>query len=86
MFAAVILMIAGFAISLYGLDQDHHNTVIVGLVTVIVVCVSWWFWVMFVIKTMINCTDKTTKGLEELKTGISEVKELLAKDKDFLSD
>lgn len=86
MFAAVIVMIAGFSISLYGLDQDHHNTVLVGLVTVIAVCVSWWFWVMFVIRTMIRCTDETTSGLEELKTGIREVKTLLAKDKDFLSD
>jgi hypothetical protein len=86
MFAAIIAMIIGFVISLYGLDQDNHNTVIVGFVTVAAVCVSWWFWVMFVIRTMIRCTDKTTAGIQELKTGIHEVKTLLTKDKDFLSN
>ncbi len=77
MFAAVILMLTGFCVSLLGLDQDQHNLVIVGLGIIAVVCVSWWFWVMFVIKTMIKGTDKTTSGLHDIKTKLGELKALV---------
>ncbi len=77
MFVAVVSMLLGLGVSLLGLDKDQNNLVLIGLGIIAVVCVSWWFWVMFVIKTMISANDKTTIGLLDIKTKLGELKALV---------
>ncbi len=77
MFVAVLSMLLGLGVSLLGLDKDQNNLVLIGLGIIAVVCVSWWLWVMFVIKTMISANDKTTIGLLDIKTKLGELKALV---------
>jgi hypothetical protein len=84
MFAAVILMLSGFCVSLYGLGAENYSTALVGLVTVGTVCVSWWFWVMFVIRSMIANSDRTIANVADIKADIREVRSLI--EQNFISD
>ncbi len=77
MFVAIVAMLAGLSVSLLGLDRDQHNLVLIGLGIIAAVCVSWWLWVMFVIKTMSTATDKTTDKLHDIKTKLGELKSLV---------
>ena len=77
MFVAVVSMLLGLGVSLLGLDKNQNNLVLIGLGIIAVVCVSWWLWVMFVIKTMISANDKTTTGLLDIKTKLGELKALV---------
>jgi hypothetical protein len=77
MFFAVIVMFIGLCISWHGILQHNDNQAYIGLATIGVVCASWWFWVMFVIRTIIKGTDRTSTGLVEIKHELSEVKKLL---------
>lgn len=77
MFVAIVAMLTGLGVSLIGLDNDQHSLVLIGLGIIAAVCVSWWFWVMFVIKTMITGTAKTTDGLHDIKTKLGELKVLV---------
>ena len=82
MFVAMVGMLLGTAISLYGIEHNNLKAAWMGFMTVGAVCVSWWCWVMFVIRTMVAHTIQTEKGLAEIKQGISEVKSLV---KDYKS-
>lgn len=77
MFVAVIAMLTGLCISLLGIDRHQNGLVLTGLGIISAVCVSWWFWVMFVIKTMLTTTDKTTSKLNEIKAKLNELREML---------
>ena len=77
MFVAVVGMLLGLAVSMWGIGHDNVQAAWIGLMTIGAVCVSWWFWVMFVIRTMIECTGKTQQGLGDIKQGIKEVKFLV---------
>ena len=83
MFVAIIGMLLGMAVAMWGIDQENAKAAWIGLITISAVCVSWWFWVMFVIRTMIECTERTQQGLGEIKIRISEVKSMV---KDLDSD
>jgi hypothetical protein len=77
MFVAIVGMLLGLAVSIWGIGHDNVKAAWIGLITVGAVCVSWWFWVMFVIRTMIECTDRTQQSLGDIKTGISEVRTMV---------
>ena len=77
MFVAIVGMLLGLAVSLWGIGHDNIKAAWIGLITVGAVCVSWWFWVMFVIRTMIECTERTQQSLGDIKTGISEVRSIV---------
>ena len=77
MFVAVVGMLLGLAVSMWGIGHDNVQAAWIGLITIGAVCVSWWFWVMFVIRTMIECSNKTQQGLGDIKQGIKEVKSLV---------
>jgi len=77
MFVAVVGMLLGLAVSIWGIGHDNAKAAWIGLITIGAVCVSWWFWVMFVIRTMVECTDKTSYSLTEIKQGIREVRSLV---------
>jgi len=77
MFVAVIGMLLGLAVSIWGIGHNNLQAAWIGLITIGAVCVSWWFWVMFVIRTMIECTEKTQQGLGEIKSRITEVRHMV---------
>ena len=77
MFVAVIGMLLGLAASIWGIGYDNIKAAWIGLVLITAVCVSWWFWVMFVIRTMMECTAKTQQGLGEIKYDLREVRHMI---------
>lgn len=77
MFVAIITMLSGLCISLLGVGQNQQDLVLIGLGIIAAVCVSWWFWVMFVIKTMLTINDKTTNGIQDIKIKIGEIRNLV---------
>ena len=77
MFVAVIGMLLGLAISIWGIGHENIKAAWIGLVLITAVCVSWWFWVMFIIRTMIECTEKTQRGLGEIKYDLREVRGMI---------
>lgn len=77
MILAITLMMAGLGISLWAVAQHSDFYMIVGIAIIGVVCVSWWFWVMFVIKTLIDFYSKTDVGLLEIKYGLKDVRALI---------
>ena len=74
MFVAIVGMLLGLAVSVWGIEHDDIKAAWLGLVMIVAVCVSWWFWVMFIIRTMIECSERTQAGLGDIKTGIREVR------------
>jgi hypothetical protein len=82
MLVAVIAMLTGLSMAVWGLGFDNIKATWIGLVIIAAVCVSWWFWVMFVIRTMMNCTEQTQRGLNEIKYDIREVRGMV-RDLDF---
>jgi hypothetical protein len=77
MFAAGIILILGFVIAIWSVNEHNVVGIYLGLVTIAGVCGSWWFWVMFIIRTMIKQNDKTCSELGQVKIGISQVKQLI---------
>jgi len=77
MFVGIIAMLAGLCIGFLGLEKNQENLTFTGLTIIIAVCFSWWFWVMFVIKTMLRINDKTTTGILDIKTKLGELKTLI---------
>jgi hypothetical protein len=74
MFVAIVGMLLGLAVSVWGIGQNDIKATWIGLIMIVAVCVSWWFWVMFIIRTMIECTEKTQRGLGEIKYDLREVR------------
>ena len=77
MIGAVLFMIAGFALSLWAIDTGYTDLIYIGLFIIATVCVSWWLWVMIVIKTLLTNTTKTTKNLNGIKEDLSKVKSII---------
>jgi len=70
-------MIAGLGLSLWAVAHHDNFLAICGVVLIAIVCVSWWFWVMFVIKTLIDFYSKTDVGLVELKYGLKDIRVMI---------
>lgn len=77
MFVAVIGMLIGLAISIWGIGHDNIKAAWIGLILITAVCVSWWFCVMFIIRTMVECSEKTQRGLGEIKHDLREVRTMI---------
>jgi hypothetical protein len=77
MLAAVFFLLAGFGVSIWGLLAKSNGIIIAGFATMVVVCASWWFWVMFVIRSMIKYTERTTVNIGDIKIGIYELRRLI---------
>jgi hypothetical protein len=84
MFAAIILMLSGFGVSVYGLGVQSYDTALAGVITIGTVCVSWWFWVMFIIRSMITNADRTIANVADIRKDIQEVRSLI--EQDIISD
>lgn len=77
MIGAVLFMIAGFALSLWAIDTGYTDLIYIGLFIIATVCVSWWIWVMIVIKTLLTNTTKTTKNLNGIREDLGKVKSII---------
>ena len=77
MIGAVLFMIAGFALSLWAIDTGYTDLIYIGLFIIATVCVSWWLWVMIVIKTLLTNTTKTTKNLNGIREDLGKVKSII---------
>jgi hypothetical protein len=77
MLLAFLMITGGLGISIWGINTDHNLTIWLGISAIVICCVSWWFWVMLVIRTMIQCTEKTQQGLGEIKYDIREVRTMI---------
>jgi hypothetical protein len=81
MVLSIGLMVFGFILSLWGMGVNNDNLISIGLITVMVVCVSWWSWVMYVIKTMIRYNEKTAGSISEIKDILQQLRIFLNSDK-----
>ena len=77
MIGAVLFMIAGFFLSLWALDTGYTQMVYIGLAIIALVCVSWWFWVMIVIKTIMNTTERTSTNITTIRDDIGKLKTIV---------
>lgn len=77
MFLALTLMAFGGGVSLWGIHHHLQSIAITGLAIIGTVCVSWWFWVMFIIRTMISLNERTVGSLVEIQSDLGTVKVLL---------
>jgi hypothetical protein len=77
MFGASLVLVLGFVLSVWSYHEHHTIGMYLGLITIGGVCVSWWFWVMFIIRAMLGQTEKTCSQLKEVRLGITEVKHLV---------
>jgi len=77
MFLALTLMLLGGAVSFWGIHYHLQAIAVTGLVIISTVCVSWWFWVMFIIRTMMTLNERTVASLEGIHKDIGTVKTLL---------
>lgn len=77
MIGAVLFMIAGFVLSLWAIDTGYTDLIYIGLFIIATVCVSWWLWVMIVIKTLLTNTTKTTKNLNGIREDLGKVKSII---------
>ena len=77
MVGAVLFMVSGFTLSLWALDTGYTSMVYIGLAIIATVCVSWWFWVMIVIKTIMTTSDKTTDGMIHIKNELGTIKSII---------
>ena len=77
MFVAVVAILAGLVMAAWGLGYGNIKATWIGLVIIVSVCISWWFWVMLIIRTMMECTEKTQQRLGEIKYDIREVRHMI---------
>ena len=77
MFFTVLMMLVGLFISIKGIENHDDAQAYVGLITIGIVCASWWFWVMFVIRTITQQTHRTIENIAGIREDIKEVKSLL---------
>lgn len=76
MYLSVLAMALGFAASLTGAYTHDYVMVYVGFGVMVIVCVSWWVWVMMVIKVMIDFTNNAASGISDIRHNIKEVRQL----------
>ena len=77
MFLALSLMMLGAGVSLWGIHEHLQSLAVTGIAIIGTVCVSWWFWVMFIIRTMMALNERTVGSLMDIQEDLSTVKVLL---------
>jgi hypothetical protein len=81
---SLLSMIVGFILACYGVKTDNDLFAYVGLVSIIVTCISWWVWVMLIIRTMWARTESALSLVGEIKQGIKEVRQLIREYKNLV--
>jgi type VI protein secretion system component VasK len=73
---SVFTMVLGFLISAYGVYSHDELFVYSGIVLIGITCMSWWIWVMIVIKSMWDFTQNTRNRVVDIRESIREVKDI----------
>lgn len=74
---SILVMLAGFALSIWSIETENHHMSLVGMVLMSTVSFSWWLWVMLVINRMINYTKAAIERASEIKYDLKEISRLL---------
>jgi hypothetical protein len=77
MIAASMMMSGGLALSLWAISHQNNLLAIIGITLIGVIAISWWFWIMYVVKTLINFYTTTDSGLVEIKYGLRDIRNLM---------
>jgi hypothetical protein len=77
MIGAISILLTGFGIALWATHHQNPTLAFTGIIIMGTVCISWWFWVMVVIKTMIDYNERTLTSMTDLCTTLSEIKQLV---------
>lgn len=72
-------MILGFTVSILSIHFNKDNLIYLGLAIIASVCVSWWFWVMFIIRSMVKHGLTTLENMDSIRYEIKEIKKLLSR-------
>ena len=74
---SIAFMILGFSVSFHGIETNSYDLVYAGLIIIGTTCVSWWIWVMIIIKDMYKITVTAIEGVSDIRYNIKEVKRLI---------
>lgn len=77
MIISTVAMITGFVLSLAGVYHNDYLFAYAGISLIIITCISWWIWVMTVIKSMWEFTRSTVLKVQDIRQGISGVRQIL---------
>lgn len=75
--SAFVLVLLGFAISVYGLVIDNNAVVVSGLAVIGTICVSWGAWVISMIRLALTGIERTARRIHEVRQDIKEIKSLI---------
>lgn len=77
MVGAVSILLTGFGLALWATHHQNPTLAFTGIIIMGTVCISWWFWVMIVIKTMIDYNERTLTSMDDLCTRLTEIKDIV---------
>jgi membrane-bound ClpP family serine protease len=75
----IMSMISGISFSASGLVYDEKILIMVGISVMAFTAVTWWFWVMFLIKTLMRFTENTKSNTVIIKDHIKTIRHLIKK-------
>lgn len=77
MFTSMIVMVVGFIMALSGIYINDHAFSYVGIGMMTVTSITWWFWVMFIIKDMFERVERTGDRIVEVKQELGVIRALI---------
>lgn len=77
MFGAALILMLGVAIAIWSIDEHYNIGIYLGLAIIAGVCMAWWIWVMFIIRTVTTQHEKTRAELTQVREGITQIKQLV---------
>lgn len=77
MFTSMIVMVVGFILSLLGIHTNNHAFSYLGIGMMTVTSITWWFWVMFIIKDMFERVERTGDRIVEVKQELGVIRTLI---------
>lgn len=83
---SMLFMVVGFITSVYGIFHQLQTFVYMGLMIIGVTCISWWIWVMIVIKQMYDVTKNSMSNIGDVREAIKEIKILVEEYKKLTRD
>lgn len=82
----MLSMIAGFITALHGIYYQIQSHIYIGLIIISITSVSWWIWVMMVIKRMYHATGYVMSNVGDVREAIKEIKKLVEEYKFLTKD
>lgn len=83
---SAVLLLSGICLSAVGLYLGDFVLGYAGLLSVTVICGSWWVWVMSLIHKVLLVSQRTIERANELKDDIREFRILLKNTNSLFED